>query len=102
MTNFISNGEKTVKFPFLKEKLSWSLSQYNIFSSISMVIGMGSTVAGVYFLYKMLKIKGSTLCLLGLISSSLGSLLLGITKNNYYVYGGKIFFIIQNVVTWVL
>ncbi|CAH1100565.1 unnamed protein product [Psylliodes chrysocephalus] len=98
MTNFISNGEKTVKFPFLKEKLSWSLSQYNIFSSISMVIGMGSTVAGVYFLYKMLKIKGSTLCLLGLISSSLGSLLLGITKNNYYVYGAAVISLFEKLV----
>ncbi|CAG9865521.1 unnamed protein product [Phyllotreta striolata] len=98
-TNFVTNGERTVKFPFLREKLHWTLVKNNVFTSISMVLNMASTVAGVYFFYKLLDIQASLLCFLGLISNAMGSFFLGIAINDCYIYGATSIGLFGTIVT---
>ncbi|CAG9831740.1 unnamed protein product [Diabrotica balteata] len=83
---FVVQGERAVKFPFVREKLQWTLQQNNTYSSISLALHMLIAIIGIYFLHHKLKIRGTILGLTGLISLALTSLLLGFTVSNAYMY----------------
>ncbi|XP_018576193.1 proton-coupled folate transporter isoform X2 [Anoplophora glabripennis] len=83
---FIMNGDGSIMFLYLREKFDWTLTKFTLFNSATSVVWIIGTMGGTYILHKLCNIKEAALILVGLISTTAGSLLQGFGKADWYLY----------------
>ncbi|CAH0551578.1 unnamed protein product [Brassicogethes aeneus] len=86
---FVINGDASITFLYLRDKMQWSLKQYTIFSSIGTVIFIVGTVFGIYILHTLLNITESVLVLCGFLSFMNGHLIQGLATKDWHIYGAS-------------
>ncbi|XP_050514505.1 hippocampus abundant transcript-like protein 1 [Diabrotica virgifera virgifera] len=88
--NFITNGENVIKFPFLREKLGWTLNKNNYFNAASHVITIVGTVGATLVLHRKLHMKETVVSLMGILGFVLNSFLRGAATSDAYIYVGAV------------
>lgn len=95
---FIINGDGAVTFLFLRSKFDWSLTQYQLYSSVSNILWIVGTVLGTYFLHKFLQVTESVLVLMGILCMLNSMLLQGLATKNWHIYACKFKFFRNKIV----
>lgn len=89
---FIMNGDSSIMFLYLREKFDWTLTKFTLFNSATSVVWIIGTMGGTYILHKLFNVREAVLILVGLISTTLASLLQGFGTTDWYLYTGKFYF----------
>ncbi|XP_023024963.2 probable peptidoglycan muropeptide transporter SLC46 isoform X1 [Leptinotarsa decemlineata] len=85
---FCLYGEGSLMFPYLRKKLHWTLTMYNIYGSVSTVIGVFSILFLIGILHKWMKIRESILILIGTSSRLTGSVVDALATESIHIYVG--------------
>ncbi|XP_072395910.1 probable peptidoglycan muropeptide transporter SLC46 [Diabrotica undecimpunctata] len=88
--NYIANGENVVRFPFLREKLGWTLTKNNYFNAASHIITIVGTVGATLVLHGKLHMKETVISLIGILGFVGNSFLRGAATNDAYIYVGAV------------
>ncbi|XP_074036640.1 probable peptidoglycan muropeptide transporter SLC46 isoform X2 [Leptinotarsa decemlineata] len=85
---FSFSGEGSLMFPYLREKLHWTLTMFNIYSSVSTVIGIFTILVVIGILHKWMKVRESILILIGTLSRLTGCVVDGLATESIHIYIG--------------
>lgn len=83
---FIMNGDGAIMFLYLREKFDWTLTKFTLFNSATSVVWIIGTMGGTYILHKLFNVGEAVLILVGLISTTIASLLQGFGTTDWYLY----------------
>lgn len=86
---FIINGDGAITFLFLRSKFDWSLTTYQLYSSVSNIVWIVGTILGTYVLHKVLNVAESVLTLMGVLCMFNGMLMQGLATTDWHILGGK-------------
>ncbi|XP_072379359.1 probable peptidoglycan muropeptide transporter SLC46 [Diabrotica undecimpunctata] len=86
LLNVVATGDGNVKTMYLRNVFEWSMTDKNVFTSWSSVVGMCGTISLMFILYKKLKIKEAPLVILGFVSAIGSSLVYALAKANWHIY----------------
>ncbi|XP_072387197.1 probable peptidoglycan muropeptide transporter SLC46 isoform X1 [Diabrotica undecimpunctata] len=83
---FLTHADTNTRYIFLRGKLNWTFTKYNLYNSVCMLIWAAATMAGSYILQRKFHIKDSALALIGLISMSSCVILQFLATNDTMIY----------------
>uniref|UniRef100_A0A6P7GPM6 Proton-coupled folate transporter-like isoform X2 n=1 Tax=Diabrotica virgifera virgifera TaxID=50390 RepID=A0A6P7GPM6_DIAVI len=83
---FLTHADTSIRYIFLRGKLNWTFTKYNLYNSVCMLIWAAGTMAGSYILQRKFHIKDSILALIGLISMLSCVILQFLATNDTAIY----------------
>ncbi|KAF2896624.1 hypothetical protein ILUMI_09552 [Ignelater luminosus] len=82
----LADNANSITFLYVRQTFHWSLETYAMYSSINTITTALGSVAGIYFLHKLLKINESFLIMIGFISVLSSSILNGLANKSWHIY----------------
>ncbi|XP_050504221.1 uncharacterized protein LOC114345429 isoform X2 [Diabrotica virgifera virgifera] len=87
----VTHADTSTRYMFLRGKLNWTFTKYNIYNSICSLVWIGGTMTGSYILQRKFHVPDSVLALIGLISMLSCIILQFLATNDtlMYIAGGS-------------
>ncbi|CAH1280206.1 unnamed protein product [Diabrotica balteata] len=83
---FLTHADTSMRYVFLRGRLNWTFTKYNLYNSICSLVWVLGTMTGTYILQGRFHIKDSVLALIGLISMLSCVILQFLATNDTMIY----------------